>query len=233
MYCRIPGYSSIQLDLSLLQGYFFCLSLKLIPKCSGFHQILASYLNPPTRQGISLPQNSYSYCCRSPDLIPQPHQSLRSGSNRILNYWHWAGVSPYTSDFSLAGTCVFDKQSLSGFCCVPISCETGKDILLTYVQLYCRVPEGQFSRSPLYTQLAHLCWFVVRILYVPFTSIFLKIENFHLRFVTRLCSPANLSAGPSRIRQLTDRNRSGFSYSHYLVTLTRIYLAEYSHSVHP
>jgi len=30
----------------------------------------------------------------------------------MLNYWHWAGVTPYTSVFTLAGSCVFDKQSL-------------------------------------------------------------------------------------------------------------------------
>ncbi len=41
-------------------------------------------------------------------------------SKKILIYWHWAGVSPYTSAFALAGTCVFDKQSLGGICCGPI-----------------------------------------------------------------------------------------------------------------
>lgn len=40
-------------------------------------------------------------------------------SAEVLNYWHWAGVSPYTSSFELAGTCVFVKQSLSVFCCNP------------------------------------------------------------------------------------------------------------------
>jgi len=57
-----------------------------------------------------------SFLC-SPDLRPLPHPALRRKSKRILNYWHWAGVSPYTSSFDLAGTCVFVKQSLSVFCC--------------------------------------------------------------------------------------------------------------------
>ena len=61
----------------------------------------------------------HSYCCRSPDLRPQAHLTLRIGSPETLNYWHWAGVSPYTSSFDLAGTCVFVKQSLSVFCCIP------------------------------------------------------------------------------------------------------------------
>jgi len=30
-----------------------------------------------------------------------------------LTYRHWASVSPYTSAFAFAGTCVFDKQSTS------------------------------------------------------------------------------------------------------------------------
>ncbi len=61
--------------------------------------------------------DSYSYCCRSPDLRPPPRPTLRKESAETVNYWHWAGVSPYTSSFDLAGTCVFVKQSLSVFCC--------------------------------------------------------------------------------------------------------------------
>ncbi len=61
----------------------------------------------------------HSYCCRSPDLRPQAHPTLRKESLETVNYWHWAGVSPYTSSFDLAGTCVFVKQSLSVFCCNP------------------------------------------------------------------------------------------------------------------
>ena len=34
-----------------------------------------------------------------------------------LTFRHWAGVSTYTSDFSLAGTCVSGKQSLGPLLC--------------------------------------------------------------------------------------------------------------------
>ena len=34
-----------------------------------------------------------------------------------LTFRHWAGVSTYTSDFSLAGTCVYGKQSLGPLFC--------------------------------------------------------------------------------------------------------------------
>jgi hypothetical protein len=36
-----------------------------------------------------------------------------------LTFQHWAGVSPYTSSFDLAQTCVFDKQSHGLFRCGP------------------------------------------------------------------------------------------------------------------
>lgn len=32
-------------------------------------------------------------------------------------FWHWAGVSPYTSSCDLAGTCVFVKQSIGSILC--------------------------------------------------------------------------------------------------------------------
>ena len=37
-----------------------------------------------------------------------------------LTFQHWAGVSPYTSTFVLARTCVFSKQSLEFFYCGPL-----------------------------------------------------------------------------------------------------------------
>src|SRR3990167_1746530 len=52
----------------------------------------------------------------------------------MLNYWHWAGVSPYTSSFDLAGTCVFVKQSLSVICCNP-DFHQGRTSPISYVQL--------------------------------------------------------------------------------------------------
>ena len=37
-----------------------------------------------------------------------------------LTFQHWAGVSPYTSTFVLAETCVFVKQFRGIFCCGPL-----------------------------------------------------------------------------------------------------------------
>ena len=38
-------------------------------------------------------------------------------AHRSLTFQHWAGVSPYTSTFVFAQTCVFDKQLHGLFCC--------------------------------------------------------------------------------------------------------------------
>jgi hypothetical protein len=53
--------------------------------------------------------------------IPTPSFSSVGGSHLLLTFWHWAGVSPYTSPFGLAETCVFGKQSLGPLCCGCIS----------------------------------------------------------------------------------------------------------------
>ena len=46
------------------------------------------------------------------------HQGLDSGREPLLvTFWHWPGISPYTSPYGFAETCVFDKQSLELFCC--------------------------------------------------------------------------------------------------------------------
>ena len=51
----------------------------------------------------------------------------------LLTFQHRAGVSPYTSSFDLAETCVFAKQSLGPFHCGPLGLFT--------------LPRHLFSRS--------------------------------------------------------------------------------------
>ena len=120
---------------------------------------------------------SYSYCCRSPDLRPQAHPTLRKESLETINYWHWAGVSPYTSSFDLAGTCVFVKQSLSVICCIMYRMVHDRTSCKTYVQL--------LLPSSLRIVLPIVCVYSTRppvlvlgtVKIISFTRIFLKIEN--------------------------------------------------------
>ena len=46
---------------------------------------------------------------------------LRQSLALLLTFQHWAGVSPYTSSYDLAETCVFGKQSLGPIHCGSIA----------------------------------------------------------------------------------------------------------------
>jgi hypothetical protein len=63
-----------------------------------------------------------------------------------LTFRHRAGVSPYTSSFDFAETCVFGKQSLGPFHCGPL------ELNPQGVSLYRGAPSpevtGRFCRVP-------------------------------------------------------------------------------------
>lgn len=62
-----------------------------------------------TPQGISLPLDYYSYNRRLLGLI-------KKAFTFFFTYQHWADITPYTSYYYLARSCVFVKQSLFFFC---------------------------------------------------------------------------------------------------------------------
>ena len=43
---------------------------------------------------------------------------------QYLTFWHWSSVTPYTSSYEFAGSCVFDKQSPGRLLLQPPSRET-------------------------------------------------------------------------------------------------------------
>ena len=77
------------------------------------------------RAGRNLPDKEFRYL-RTVIVTAAVHRGFGSWLRTPLSltFRHWAGVSPYTSAFAFAETCVFGKQSLE-----PISCG-----LLTPVQ---------------------------------------------------------------------------------------------------
>ena len=122
------------------------------------------------RAGRNLPDKEFRYL-RTVIVTAAVYWGLDSElSPLLLTFQHRAGVSPYTSSFDLAETCVFDKQSLGPFHCNPFG--------LTRQQVPInpnRVPllpklRGHFaeflnegySRAPEDTLLAYLCRFAVR-----------------------------------------------------------------------
>ena len=69
------------------------------------------------RAGRNLPDKGLRYL-RTVIVTAAVHRGFsRQLSPPSLTYRHWAGVSPYTSPFGLARTCVFDKQSLEPILC--------------------------------------------------------------------------------------------------------------------
>ena len=69
------------------------------------------------RAGRNLPDKGFRYL-RTVIVTAAVHRGFGSKLSLLaLTYRHWAGVSPYTSAFALARTCVFDKQSLRPILC--------------------------------------------------------------------------------------------------------------------
>ena len=69
------------------------------------------------RAGRNLPDKEFRYL-RTVIVTAAVYRGFSSELALIpLTFRHRAGVSPYTSTFVLAQTCVFDKQSLGLFCC--------------------------------------------------------------------------------------------------------------------
>ena len=81
------------------------------------------------RAGQNLPDKEFRYL-RTVIVTAAVHWGFSSHREALpLTFQHRAGVSPYTSTFVLAETCVFDKQFRGLFCCGPLIC---KDEVLAF-----------------------------------------------------------------------------------------------------
>src|SRR5664279_1047427 len=71
----------------------------------------------PIRAGRNLPDKEFRYL-RTVIVTAAVHRGFNSvREHLLLTFRHRAGVSPYTSSYDLAETCVFDKQSPGFFRC--------------------------------------------------------------------------------------------------------------------
>ena len=69
--------------------------------------------------GQNLPDKEFRYL-RTIIVIADVHWRFREKlAPPSLTFQHWSGVSPYTSAYALAETCVFGKQSLGKFSLRP------------------------------------------------------------------------------------------------------------------
>ena len=72
------------------------------------------------RAGQNLPNKEFRYL-RTVIVTAAVHWGFSSHREALpLTFQHWAGVSPYTSTFVLAETCVFGKQSVDVIYCSPL-----------------------------------------------------------------------------------------------------------------
>ena len=98
------------------------------------------------RAGRNLPDKEFRYL-RTVIVTAAVHRGFSLNlSARPLTFRHWAGVSPYTSPYGLAETCVFVKQSPGPAHCGPRSARDAKSFTLRgapspeVTELDCRVP---------------------------------------------------------------------------------------------
>ncbi len=76
------------------------------------------------RAGQNLPDKEFRYL-RTVIVTAAVHWGFSSLHTQLpLTFQHWAGVSPYTSTFVLAQTCVFGKQLHGFFSCGPLTVVT-------------------------------------------------------------------------------------------------------------
>ena len=88
------------------------------------------------RAGQNLPDKEFRYL-RTVIVTAAVYWGFNSMlAHLLLTFQHRAGVSPYTSSFDLAETCVFAKQSLEPLLCGPRRGTPSPEV----TESFCRVP---------------------------------------------------------------------------------------------
>ena len=111
---RIPGPNPMPSCSKAPRGLF------VLPRVTRIFTGTSTSPSPPSRQrpsryairaGRNLPDKEFRYL-RTVIVTAAVHWGFGSSREALpLTFQHWAGVSPYTSAFAFAETCVFVKQS--------------------------------------------------------------------------------------------------------------------------
>ena len=128
--------------------------LSVLPRVGGIFTSTTISLDPSSRQlpsryaihaGRYLIDKEFRYL-RTVIVTAAVHQGLISMLSHIhVTFWHWAGITPYTSSYEFAESCVFGKQSGGTLCC-NLQCLRSKSFTklgTPYTEdtvLFCRVP---------------------------------------------------------------------------------------------
>ena len=146
------------------------------------------------RAGQNLPDKEFRYL-RTVIVTAAVYRGFDSGlSLLLLTFQHRAGVSPYTSSFDLAETCVFDKQSPGPFHCGSFS---GAPLIPKL--------RGQFAEFLNYPSPVGL-----RILFLT-TCVGLRYGRHFI--YTELFSPSAKHASLLNFRSLTPGSTNAFAYT--------------------
>ena len=112
----MPNYSKAPRGLFVLLRTDGIFTVNALSPSSSLRQYPYHYA---IRAGQNLPDKEFRYL-RTVIVTAAVHRGFSSLRKQLpLTFRHRAGVSPYTSTFVLAETCVFGKQFRGLFCCGP------------------------------------------------------------------------------------------------------------------
>ena len=137
------------------------------------------------RAGRNLPDKEFRYL-RTVIVTAAVHWGFNSNlSILLLTFQHWAGVSPYTSPFSLAQTCVFDKQLLG-----TLHCDLHQLQMFSFT--YYRHPFSRSYGAILQSSLARVILSASGFSPSPPVSVYSTGTPFQFRSFSRQCRICNL-----------------------------------------
>jgi hypothetical protein len=161
------------------------------------------------RAGRNLPDKEFRYL-RTVIVTAAVYRGFPSSRQALrLTFRHWAGISPYTSAFAFAETCVFGKQSPGPVLCGPLTLGTAWIPHATGAPLLPKL-RGQFAEflnegSPVHLGMLYLSTCVgVRYghqqssleAFRGRTAQFTWYRCRYLTITPRVCSSADLPAEP-------------------------------------
>ena len=97
------------------------------------------------RAGRNLPDKEFRYL-RTVIVTAAVHQGLISVREHIhVTFWHWAGITPYTSSYEFAESCVFGKQSPELISCgLPLKLNDRQVLSRSYDRCYAEFLKHSF-----------------------------------------------------------------------------------------
>ena len=116
------------------------------------------------RAGRNLPDKEFRYL-RTVIVTAAVHQGLVSLLAQIhVTFWHWAGITTYTSSYEFAESCVFGKQSPGLVSCAPFrKVRKGEVLSRSYDRCFAEFLKHDYPVRLSVLTLVHECSITVRL----------------------------------------------------------------------